>query len=179
MKNIIKHFIITCQHKWLVFVHCCKVGLVWRGLVHDLSKFSPTEFFESAKYVTGTGSPIAQCRKTNGYSKAWLHHKGRNKHHIEYWYDKQNKVQMNIPFVYAVETVCDKLAATKVYNGKNFTNGSLLAHWNKHRELMQTNEAMLAFFDKVFLDLSNHGEKFILNRKYLRQVYNETVTNPK
>ena len=87
IKNVIKHLILITKHKWVVFKLCCKVGIPWRGLVHDLSKYSPTEFFESIKYYTGTHSPITGEKQDKGYSEAWLHHKGRNKHHSEYWID--------------------------------------------------------------------------------------------
>ena len=86
-KNIFLHFKLITHHRWLVFKLCCKVGEPWRGFVHDLSKYSPTEFFEGVKYYTGTCSPITEAKKDKGYSRAWLHHKGRNKHHAEYWID--------------------------------------------------------------------------------------------
>ena len=83
IKNIWKHFCLVNKHRWIVFKFSIKAGIPWRGLVHDLSKYSPTEFFESVKYYTGEKSPITVCRIQKGYSEAWLHHKGRNKHHIE------------------------------------------------------------------------------------------------
>ena len=88
LKNVIKHFGLITHHKWVVFKLCCKIGEPWRGLVHDMSKYSPTEFIESSKYYTGKHSPISEAKRENGYSKAWLHHKGRNKHHSEYWIDE-------------------------------------------------------------------------------------------
>ena len=81
--NAIKHFNLINRHRWLVFKLCCKAGIPYRGLVHDLSKYSFTEFWESAKYYNGNMSPILFAKKKQGYSKAWLHHKGRNKHHAE------------------------------------------------------------------------------------------------
>ena len=117
--NIIKHFITITKHKWLVLILCIKAGIPWRGIVHDLSKYSPTEFIESVKYYQGDHSPITECKKENGYSKAWLHHKGRNKHHYEYWYDREAPDQTPmIPYQYTVEMICDGLAAGIVYNGK-------------------------------------------------------------
>lgn len=85
--NTFRHFKKVCTHKHWVFYYCCKVGIPFQGLVHDLSKFSPTEFWESVKYYQGTSSPIDACKKENGWSAAWMHHKGRNKHHYEYWQD--------------------------------------------------------------------------------------------
>ena len=76
-----KHFKTVMTHKMYVFLFCKEAGIPWQGIKHDLSKFSPTEFIESVKYYTGTDSPINNCKKVNGYSEAWMHHKGRNKHH--------------------------------------------------------------------------------------------------
>ena len=82
--HIIKHFRTITHHRHLVCQYCFKVGLYWRGLTHDLSKYSPTEFWRGAKYYQGTFSPTQQERRENGYSLAWMHHKGRNRHHFEY-----------------------------------------------------------------------------------------------
>lgn len=95
-----------------------------RGLLHDMSKFSPVEFFEGVKYYQGgKGSPINACKAENGYSMAWFHHKGRNKHHYEYWVDSLDKggIPVQMPYKYAVEMICDYLAAGRVYMGKDFT----------------------------------------------------------
>ena len=87
IKNVVEHFCTITKHRWVVFKLCTKVGEPWRGLVHDLSKYSPTEFWEGVKYFNGHHSPITDCKKDKGYSEAWLHHKGRNKHHADYWVD--------------------------------------------------------------------------------------------
>ena len=77
----LKHFKTVCKHKYYVFKECAACGLFWQGLVHDLSKFSPVEFASSAKYFQGNRSPIDAEKEAIGYSTAWLHHKGHNKHH--------------------------------------------------------------------------------------------------
>ena len=88
MKNVyLKHFRTVCKHKWYVFKECAACGLIWQGIIHDLSKFGITEFASSAKYFQGDRSPIEAEKETVGYSLAWLHHKGHNKHHWEYWTD--------------------------------------------------------------------------------------------
>jgi hypothetical protein len=168
-----KHFSLVMRHKWAVFIHCCKCGIPFRGLVHDLSKFTPTEFFESVKYYHGARSPLAVCREEKGMSMAWLHHKGRNKHHLEYWVDEDCKVPPLVPYKYAVECVCDKLAATKTYRGKDYQPDMALAHFRRYGNKVHTNERTLAFIDKVFSDLCELGEKAILNKKYMKATYAE------
>ena len=119
MARPVKHFITITKHRHKVIAHCFRAGIGLQGLGHDLSKYSPAEFIPGAKYYQGNRSPIGVCRRVNGYSAAWLHHKGRNKHHIEYWTDRECEVQPLMPYKYAVECVCDKLAATRIYAGKN------------------------------------------------------------
>ena len=124
IKNAIKHFKLITHHKWLVFKLCCKIGEPWRGFMHDWSKYSPTEFFESVKYYQGgKSSPINACKADKGYSLAWQHHKGRNPHHYEYWVDKLDEggVAINMPEKYKLEMLADYLAAGKVYMGESFT----------------------------------------------------------
>ena len=85
--NVWKHFCTITRHKFLVMEGCFKVGLIKQGLLHDLSKYTPTEFIVGCKYYQGVMSPNNAERMDKGYSSAWLHHKGRNKHHLEYWID--------------------------------------------------------------------------------------------
>ena len=120
--NFFKHLHTVNKHRFKVFIYCCKVGIPLRGLLHDLSKYSPVEFFEGVKYFDGKKSPIINAKKELGYSNAWLHHKGRNKHHSEYWMDLAAPTKAPvIPFKYVLEMICDRIAAAKVYQGKKYT----------------------------------------------------------
>lgn len=114
--------------------HCFKVGLYKQGLLHDLSKYSPTEFLVGCKYYQGTRSPNNAEREATGYSKAWLHHKGRNKHHYEYWIDYSvNKedgiIGQEMPVKYVVEMFMDRVAASKTYQGDNYTDAHPLEYY--------------------------------------------------
>ena len=179
MAHAFKHLILVLKHKHKVFINCCKCGLFWRGIVHDMSKFSPTEFFESAKYYAGKHSPITNARIDKGYSKAWLHHKGRNKHHIEYWYDSQNCEQADMPYKYAVENICDRIAAAKTYHKLDYMPKYVLAYWQRTVEPQYYNTRMYNFYLTVFTDLAEKGEKYILNKKYLKTTYFNLVTKEK
>ena len=169
--NFFRHIWLVIRHRHAVFVHCCKCGIPWRGLVHDLSKFSPTELFESVKYYTGHRSPIGVCRRETGMSLAWLHHKGRNKHHIEYWLDGDCEVQPLMPYKYAVECVCDKLAATKTYLGKEYSQDRPLEHWLRYGNKVAGNPKTMRFIETVFRDLAEKGEKYVLNKKYMKETF--------
>ena len=124
MKNLVKHFVTITRHLHLVVKYCFKCGLYKQGLLHDLSKYSFVEFFNGVKYFAGNHSPITNERKDKGYSDAWMHHKGRNKHHSEYWIDLNKATNqyepIEMPERYIGEMFCDRLAASKNYNRKNY-----------------------------------------------------------
>ena len=127
------HFKTITRHRHLVMWHCFRVGLYGRGLLHDLSKYSWTEFRTGMKYYQeGKRSPNAAERESVGYSEAWMHHKGRNKHHFEYWTDLNTEIMQYVPFPmpnkYVVEQCMDRIAACKVYRGKQYHDGSSLEY---------------------------------------------------
>lgn len=131
-----KHFKTVCKHKAVVYRECKACGIWWRGIVHDLSKFSRIEFSASAKHFQGNRSPIEVEKEDNGYSLAWLHHKGHNKHHWEWWtdFDKDGSVIANkIPSDYVIEMVCDWIGAGMVYSGEKWSQEEPLNYFNKVR----------------------------------------------
>ena len=162
------------RHKWVVFKLCCKIGIPWRGFLHDLSKFSPEEFWESVKYFDGHKSPIIVCKSINGYSKAWLHHKGRNKHHPEYWTDLALKEQAIImPYKYAAEMVCDKMAAGIVYEGKNWTPSTEINYYMKEREKELINPQIDKFMLEVFTQVEEKGLDKTFTKENIKNIYNK------
>ena len=172
IKNAIKHFKLITHHKWLVFKLCCKIGEPWRGFMHDWSKYSPTEFFESVKYYQGTHSPTVECKRINGYSNAWLHHKGRNKHHAEYWFDEAAPQKNAImPYKYAAEMIGDKIAAGMAYEGKNFTKEYELEYWKKEKEIINVNEHIAEFVTDILTQIAEKGVNPVLNKKNLKAAY--------
>ena len=131
-----KHFKTITYHRFLVCKGCFKVGLYWRGLTHDLSKYSLTEFLVGCRYYQGTRSPNNAEREATGYSSAWLHHKGRNKHHYEYWIDYSMKpgegiIGLEMPVEYVVEMVMDRIAASKTYGGSNYNDSYPLNYYER------------------------------------------------
>lgn len=166
-----KHFKTITKHRFLVMCGCFRVGLIRQGLTHDLSKYSPTEFWAGARYYQGTRSPNTAEREAKGYSEAWMHHKGRNRHHYEYWTDMNRQTKcyesIEMPRKYLVEMVMDRRAACMTYQGKAYTDASALNYFmgSRERELMHPNTRRQLEF--ILTMLRDKGEKETF--RYLRQ----------
>lgn len=178
-QNIWKHLCLVSHHKWEVLKLCCVAGIPIRGLLHDLSKFSPSELFESIRYYNGHRSPLAVSREINGYSKAWLHHKGRNKHHWEYWIDGYtiNAYGCIIPFRYACEMICDMIAASKVYKGNAYTKECPLRYFEAQNYGPYVNPHIQDFMRAVFTAYALEGTKAV-QKQNLKRLYQLHVTVP-
>ncbi len=176
MWHVWKHFKTINYHKWLVFCHCCRAGIVWRGLVHDLSKYHFQEFIPGAKFYAGHHSPNVTERNLYGYSKAWLHHKGRNRHHLEYWVDYNPKLQrvagIEMPIVFLIEMICDRLAASKVYLGAAYTDRSALEYFERSRHVSLIHPKTEILLAGALHYLANCGEKALF--EWLRQLRKAT-----
>jgi len=172
LKNVVKHLKLITNHKWVVFKLCCKVGQPWRGFCHDFSKYTPTEFFESVNYYVGTHSPIIEAKRDKGYSNAWLHHKGRNKHHPEYWVDTlaPNPTPV-MPYKYAVEMICDKIAAGIIYRGDEWTKEYQLTYWKKEKNFINMNDKVKEFVESILIQLAEEGIDKTLTKKNIKEKY--------
>lgn len=158
------HFCTITKHKFLVMKECFRVGLYRQGLLHDLSKYSWTEFRVGCRYYQGNRSPNNAEREDRGYSSAWLHHKGRNKHHYEYWIDYSLDgtgllAGMRMPFRYVVEMFLDRIAASKVYKGSRYRDSDPLEYYmnGKAGELMHPETRKL--LEKLLHMLAEQGEE--------------------
>lgn len=130
------HLNTVILHRHLVRKNCFACGIYLQGLKHDLSKFSPLEFHESVKYFQGNRSPYMKEKELFGYAPGWLHHKGRNKHHWEYWYDMKDGIwqPLEMPFPFVVEMLCDRVAACKVYLKDKYVSSSALDYFNSRND---------------------------------------------
>ena len=151
------------RHKREVMRLCFKAGLYKQGLLHDMSKYSPVEFLIGAKYYQGTRSPNDAERKDKGYSSAWLHHKGRNKHHLEYWIDYSageghEMTGMKMPVKYVVEMFCDRVAACKVYLGDAYNDASAYDYYMKSKSHYIIHPSTAALLERLLRMLRDKGE---------------------
>lgn len=170
--NAWKHFCTITRHKMLVMKGCFRVGLIRQGLLHDLSKYTPTEFLVGCKYYQGTMSPNNAERQERGYSSAWLHHKGRNKHHLEYWIDygvpdkegpnkgkKKGICGMKMPVKYVVEMYIDRVAASKNYQREKYKDDSALKYYLGGKEFSLLQDDSRALLELLLHMLAKRGEE--------------------
>ena len=169
--KLIKHLKTITKHKYYVMKLCFRFGLYKQGLLHDLSKYSWCELSTGAKYYLGYKSPNSNERQQKGYSSAWLHHKGRNKHHWEYWIDftRDGILAIEMPIKYVVEMFCDRVAATMVYRGSDFDFTAPLDYYNKTHHYYVINEKT----DQIIKDMLEHLANSNLDEtiKYIKNNY--------
>ncbi|MBQ6935396.1 MAG: catalase [Clostridia bacterium] len=163
MGHPLKHFITITKHRHVVIKHCAKCGILWQGLFHDLSKYTPSEFIVGSRNYLGTKSPNEAERQKQGYSLAWMHHKGRNKHHFEYWTDYSpvtKKIEpVEMPLRYVVEMFCDRVAASKIYNKKTYNENMPIEYFMKAKNRRIINEKTSDLLESWLLMLQEKGEE--------------------
>ena len=170
----LQHLKTINRHKMYVMKLCFRLGLYRQGIMHDLSKYTPTEFLVGAKYYQGTRSPNNAEREEKGYSAAWLHHKGRNKHHLEYWIDydvsgKEIMTGMKMPVKYVAEMFCDRVAASKNYRGKSYKDSDAYDYYVRSRDHYLLHPETAKLLESLLIMLRDKGEDYTLwyIRKYV------------
>ena len=166
------HFKTITHHRHLVCRYCFRLGLYRQGLLHDLSKYAPCEFWRGAKYYQGYRSPNAAEREQKGYSEAWMHHKGRNRHHFEYWTDLSPETRtyepVDMPVKYLCEMVADRIAACKTYQGAAYTDASPLQYLDRANESRLVHPQTMKRLRFLLVMLAEHGEEETF--RFMREV---------
>ena len=167
------HFRTITEHKKLVMEHCFKLGLYRQGLLHDMSKYMPSEFLVGAKYYQGDRSPNNAEREEKGYSAAWLHHKGRNKHHFEYWIDyapdpKDGLQGMKMPKKFVAEMVIDRICASKNYQKEAYTRESAWKYYKKGRDCCIMHPETRFLLEYLLKKTAAEGEEAVFS--YMKHV---------
>ena len=175
LKKIIGHFKTITRHRHTVIAHSRLAGILFQGLRHDLSKYSPTEFIPGARFYCGDRSPNEEERALYGYSAAWLHHKGRNRHHFEYWSDYNVKTKefgpVPMPPKYIEEMFCDRVAASKIYQGKKYTDKHPLEYFMRSKGRRPIDPNTSDMIEGLLRTLAEDGEDaaFAAVRKMLKE----------
>ena len=174
LHNCTGHLSTVLKHRHMVMKHCFKAGIFMRGITHDISKFSPTEFIQGVKYFQGNRSPNESEREDIGYSKAWMHHKGRNKHHFEYWTDYSTVTKrlepVPMPDEFIFEMFCDRVAASKIYNKEKYNNSMPLEYFlkaKKNRIIEKKTAEKLEFLLRLLAE-KGEEETFRFIRRHTR-----------
>lgn len=171
----LQHFKTITKHRHEVIRNCTKAGILWQGLRHDLSKYSPREFWYGALYYQGNRSPAEGEREAYGYSKAWLHHKGRNRHHFEYWNDYNPKTKrvepIKMPRNYVIEMFCDRVAAGKIYMGEKYDPTQPLAYFERGKDRRFIHPETSGEIEMLLRMLAEKGEEetFAFIRKWRKE----------
>ena len=158
------HLRTILHHKNLVRHYCFRAGLYKQGIMHDWSKYSPVEFINSVRnFQGGKKSPNFGEKATKGYSSSWLHHKGRNRHHFEYWIDftlnpDEGLQGMPMPTRYVLEMFCDRIAASKNYNRKNYDDSFPLAYYEKNKSHYILHKDTKELLERLLHMLADEGE---------------------
>ena len=172
MNRFFGHLKTVAHHRRLVRQGCFRVGLYWQGLTHDLSKYAPAEFWTGVRYYQGTRSPNAAEREDKGYSEAWMHHKGRNKHHFEYWTDLNLQTRayapVEMPRRYLAEMVMDRIAACKTYQGIAYTDASPIRYLETAQEAREVHPKTMAQLTFLLSMLRDRGEEETF--RFIREV---------
>lgn len=159
----------------MVMYYCFRVGLYKQGLLHDLSKYAPAEFLVGCKYYQGNRSPNNAEREDIGVSTAWLHHKGRNKHHYEHWVDysldgEHVIMGAQMPRKYVAEMVMDRISASRTYMGKDYNHKAPLEYYLKSKEkLWFVHPRTKQELEGLLRILHDHGEDTAL--RFIKEVY--------
>lgn len=183
-KNAAGHLHTILHHKKLVRHYCFKAGLYYQGITHDWSKYSPVEFLTGVRYYQdGKRSPNAAEKAERGYSPAWLHHKGRNKHHFEYWIDNSNDgdhrlAGMKMPRRYVVEMFCDRISASRNYNPDTYTDSMPLMYFEMNKDHYTMHPETKALLHHLLKMLAVRGEDktFLYIRKKVLHNYHPVLT---
>lgn len=173
LQRFFGHLHTINHHRFLVMKMCFKCGMYKQGLLHDLSKYSPSEFIPSVKYYQGYRSPISKEKEVVGYSECYLHHKGRNKHHWEYWVDRlPHTTELYVfpmPYRYMLESVLDRISASKTYKKDEYTDAEPYNFFMNSMEYTLINPENAKQMSELLLYLKENGEEKAL--AYYKSLY--------
>lgn len=137
------------RHKWFVFLACVRHGIAWQGIIHDWTKFLPSEWFPYVEYFYGHGLPGDQQRALERFNRGWLEHQHRSPHHWQHWVlrnDDGTTVALSMPRRYVLEMLADWEGAGRAITGKK---GTTLAWYAKNREKMLLDEDVRDFVERA------------------------------
>lgn len=173
IKNFFGHLTQVLKHKYWVFHYCRKLGITWRGITHDLSKFSFIEFFSSIPYYQKGKSPIPPMLFA-GKNEPWLHHKAKNDHHFEYWirYINGQPTPVLMKWEAILEMYADWKGATRAY-GREWNSDNQIEYVKGTSEIILHPSVKLLLIDffKYEKEYKNNEKELYSHIKNLKCLY--------
>ena len=156
----IKYLDYLLRHKYYVMKECFSEGLYWRGLMHDMSKFLPSELFPYANHFTSDIKEDGDDYKSvdtgdKEFDFAWLSHQKKNKHHWQWWIllgDEGGLIAMEMEEPYLIEMICDWQGAGKAQGKVSPKDDKYLETRNwyaNHKNKMQLNEKTRSKIEEI------------------------------
>ncbi len=143
MIKYIKFLWSLLRHKWFVLVGGLRCGApIIQLVLHDWSKFLPSEFIAYSQNFYGGESPNDH-KHTNDFDVAWNFHQKRNRHHWQRWVllngDEPQINPLPMPERYVREMIADWLGASMAYTGS----------WNVSKWLNKNGPKMILHQDTI------------------------------
>ena len=174
--NIWNHFSTITRHRNLVRKHCFQIGLYWQGLTHDLSKYSPEEFWTGVRYYQGNRSPMRLSVRPWGIPGPGFTIRAGTSTIMSIGltfsnHKEEGLVGNKMPLRYVAEMVCDRIAACEVYKGKAYTSAAPLEYYEYTKNYITIHPRTRALLEKLLHMLKDQGEEatFAYLRKLLKK----------
>lgn len=121
--HLLRYLRYVLAHKWWVLVAGMRTKApMWRLLIHDWSKFLPSEFGPYAVYFYGgDDGPMRSPQSADRFEVAWLKHVHRNDHHWQHWVTTRPDGTASaavMPRAAVLEMLADWLGAGRAQTGK-------------------------------------------------------------
>jgi hypothetical protein len=127
MRTTLAYLKYLLRHKWFVLLACWRLGVpLRRALIHDWSKFTPSEFGPYKRYFFDRkdefkAGKLDPNKVSADFDRAWNHHQKANKHHWDYWVMPGDKISqprpIPMPETYVAEMVADWMGAGRAKTG--------------------------------------------------------------
>lgn len=181
MNKYIQHLYTIGIHKWYVFKVCKDLNILWRGITHDMSKFSYQEFIPSARYFHKGVSPLKVMKIKDGYCLAWNHHKGVNRHHWEWWLDctEGNLYSICPEWKDILEMFADWVGAGIAYNSGKFYQEEPLNYLLLRKDLNFMHPLLLNCSLAFLSAMADRGYNFAISTiSQVKEIYTNGDKSP-
>ena len=177
ISNIVDHIIDILMKKTYVLIYCFRIGLYWRGIKHDISRFSLIEFIYSIENYDPVEYPL-DMRRRNSISQAYIHYISKNDYTIEHWICNDEPCKM--PFASASECIVHLIASERILAHFSFSYINVFKRYVTMIDNgLKIHPHTKKFIYYILADLANDEDykwsiKNILTNKYFKKIYRKS-----